>query len=94
MPKLEYTITKIGEQFFVMDSNEEFVGIYDTEADAKAEIAPEQLDDAMWERTKELIRHAVHTLMAEFSVSQETAVDCVNSGAGITELGMEGRAKP
>jgi hypothetical protein len=92
--KLEYTIAKIDEQFFVMDSDEELVGLFDSEAAAKAEIAAEQLDDVMWDRTKQLIRYTVHTLMAEFGVSQDVALDLVNSGAGITDLGMEGEARP
>jgi hypothetical protein len=92
--QLEYTVAKRGEQFFVMDSDEEFVGMFDSEAAAKAKIAREQLDDAMWDRTKQLIRHAVLTLMAEFGVSQDVALNLVDSGAGITDLGMEGEARP
>jgi hypothetical protein len=54
-PKLEYTITKICDQFFVLDSEDEFVGTFESETAAKAEAAREQLDDAIWGRTKELV---------------------------------------
>lgn len=43
----------------------------------------------MWDRTKELMRNAVRTIMAEFSVDMETALAQVNAAAGMTMLGME-----
>jgi hypothetical protein len=48
----------------------------------------------MWERTKELVRHAVVTIMAEFAVDQDTALQQVNAATGMTPLGMEGPARP
>ena len=35
------------------------------------------------------MRHSVRTIMAEFDVDMETALNWVNAGAGITALGME-----
>jgi len=56
--------------------------------------ARERRDDATWDRTKELIRHAVRTIMKEFGVTQEVALFWVNSALGITALGMRGKARP
>lgn len=92
--KLEYRITRQDEKFIVIDSEEELVGIFDTDSAAQAEIAREQWDDAIWDRTKELVRHAVRTIMKEFGVSQEVALYWVNSAMGITSLGMRGKARP
>jgi hypothetical protein len=92
--RLEYTIYRKGNRFVAMDSNKELVGVFESEAAAQRKIVCEQLDDAIWDRTKELIRHAVVTLMTEFSLEQETALYWVNSASGITPLGMRGVAKP
>lgn len=85
---LEYRIDRDGDKFVAIDSDEETVGVYDREEEAQAEIAREE-KNAMWERTKELIRAAVRTIMAEFSVDMETALAQVNCAAGMTILGME-----
>ena len=92
--KLTYRTIRAGAKFIAIDSEGDRVGIFDNKADAQAEITLEQRDDAIWERTKELIRYAVVTIMFEFSVDLETALYWVNSAEGITELGMEGDAKP
>jgi hypothetical protein len=87
--KLEYRIEREGEKFVAIDSDEEIVGVYGSEEEAQAEIARERKEDAMWERTKELMRAAVRTIMTEFSVEVETALGHVNAAAGMTILGME-----
>jgi len=87
--KLEYRIERDGDKFVAIDSDEETVGVFDTEGEAQADIARAKKEDAIWERTKELMRHSVRTVMAEFEVDMETALHWVNAGAGITALGME-----
>jgi hypothetical protein len=87
--KLEYRIEREGAKFVAIDSEHETVGVYDSEEEAQAEIAREKREDAMWDRTKELMRGAVRTIMAEFSVDVETALGQVNAAAGMTVLGME-----
>jgi hypothetical protein len=93
--KLEYRIDRDGEKFVAIDSDEETVGVYDSEEEAQAEIAREKKEDALWARTKELMRASVRTIMTEFSVDMETALGQVNAAAGMTALGMdEGDEKP
>lgn len=87
--KLEYRIEREGAKLVAIDSDAETVGVYDSEEEAQAQIAREKKEDAMWGRTKELMRAAVRTIMAEFSVDMETALNQVNSAAGMTILGME-----
>ena len=87
--KLEYRIERDGAKFVAIDSDEDTVGVFDSEAEAQAEIAREKKKDAIWERTKELMRAAVRTIMTEFSVDMETALGDVNDAAGMTVLGME-----
>lgn len=87
--KLEYRIERDGGKFVAIDSGEETVGVYDSEEEARADIAREKKEDAIWERTKQLMRAAVRTIMAEYSVDVETALNQVNSAAGMTILGME-----
>jgi hypothetical protein len=87
--KLEYRIEREDGKFVAIDSDKETVGVYDSEEEAQAEIAREKKEDAMWDRTKNLMRTAVRTIMAEFSVDMETALAQVNSAAGMTVLGME-----
>jgi len=87
--KLEYRIERDGDKFVAIDSDEETVGVFDTEGEAQADIARAKKEDAIWERTKELTRHSVRTIMVEFDVDMETALNWVNAGAGITVLGME-----
>jgi hypothetical protein len=42
-----------------------------------------------------MMRDTVRTIMAEFAVDMETALNWVNAGAGMTVLGMEeGDEKP
>jgi hypothetical protein len=50
-------------------------------------------EDAIWERSKELMRNAVRTIMAEFAVELETALDWVNSASGMTALAMDDEPK-
>ncbi len=87
--KLEYRIEREDGKFVAIDSDEETVGVYDSEEEAQAEIAREKKEDAIWARTKELMRHSVRTIMAEFDLDMETALGYVNSATGITILGME-----
>jgi phosphoribosylaminoimidazole (AIR) synthetase len=87
--KREYRIERDGNKFVGIDSDEETLGVYDTGGEAQADIARRKKEDAIWERTQELMRHAVRTIMAEFDVDMETAVNWVNTGAGMTVLGME-----
>jgi hypothetical protein len=87
--KLEYRIERDGDKFVAIDSDEDTVGVFDSEEDAQAEIAREKKDDAIWARTKELMRAVVRTIMTEFSVDMETALGHVNAAAGMTILGME-----
>jgi hypothetical protein len=89
--KVEYRIEREGEKFVAIDSDEETVGIYASEEEAQADIAREKKEDAMWERTEELMRAAVRTIMTEFSVDVETALAQVNSASGMTILAMEER---
>jgi hypothetical protein len=93
--KLEYRIEREGDKFVAVDSGEEPVGVFDSEGEAQADIARAKKEDAIWERTKELMRHSVRMIMAEFDVDMETALNWVNAGAGITVLGMkEGDEEP
>lgn len=87
--RLEYRIERNGDKFVAIDSDENTVGVFDTEGEAQADIARAKKEDAIWERTKELMRHSVRTIMVEFEVDMETALNWVNAGAGITALGME-----
>ncbi len=89
--KLEYRIERDDDKFVAIDSDEETGGVFDTEGEAQADIARAKKEDAIWERTKELTRRSVRTIMAEFEVDMETALNYVNSAAGITVLGMEER---
>ncbi|MGB7436640.1 MAG: hypothetical protein WBR26_24090 [Candidatus Acidiferrum sp.] len=93
--KLEYRIERDGNKFVAIDSDEETVGVFDSEREAQADVARAKKEDAIWERTKELMRHSVRTIMAEFEMDMETALNWVNAGAGITALGMkEGDGEP
>lgn len=87
--KLEYRIERDGEKFVAIDPDEETVGVFESEEGAQAEIAREKKEDALWARTKELMRTAVRTIMTEFAVDMETALGHVNAAAGMTVLGME-----
>jgi len=87
--KLEYRVERDGDKFAAIDSDEETVGVFDTEGEAQADVARAKKEDAIWERTKELMRNSVRTVMAEFDVDMETALNWVNADAGITALGME-----
>lgn len=87
--KLEYRIERDGDKFVAIGPDQETVGVYDTEGQALADIAREKREDAIWERTKELMRNTVVTLMTEFSVDLETALFCVNSASGMTALAMD-----
>ena len=87
--KLEYRIERDGDKFVAIDSDEETVGVFDTEGEAQADVARAKKEDAIWARTKELMRATVRTIMTEFSVDMETALGHVNSAAGMTILGME-----
>jgi hypothetical protein len=87
--KLKYRIERDGAKFVAIDSDEDTVGVFDSEEEAQAEIAREKKDDAIWARTQELMRAAVRTIMTEFSVNMETALGHVNAAAGMTMLGME-----
>ena len=87
--KLEYRIERDGAKFVAIDSDEDTVGVFDSEEEAQAKIASEKREDALWERTKELMRAAVRTIMTEFSLDMETALGHVNAAAGMTVLGME-----
>ncbi len=82
-PKLEYFAARDGEKFFVIDSNLELVGVFDTEDQIREVITREQREDAIWEPTKELMRHAVITIMAEFDLGQDTALYWVNPASGM-----------
>lgn len=87
--KVEYRIEREDGKFVAIDSDEDTVGVFDTEGEAQADIAREKKEDAVWARTKELMRATVRTIMTEFSVDMETALGHVNSAAGMTILGME-----
>ena len=65
------------------------MGVYGTREEAQADIERAKKDDAIWERSKELMRNAVLTIMAEFAVDLETALDWVNSASGMTVLAMD-----
>ena len=91
--KLEYRIERDGDKFVAIDSDQETVGVYDTEEQAQADIAREKREDAIWERTKELMRNTVVTIMTEFSLDLETALFWVNSASGMTALAMDEEPK-
>jgi hypothetical protein len=56
--KPEYRIVRDGDKFVGIDSDEETVGVYNTEREGQADIARAKKEDATWERTKELMRHS------------------------------------
>src|SRR5438093_1452584 len=58
-----------------------------------SDIERAKKQDAIWERSKELMRNAVRTIMAEFAVDLETALDWVNSASGMTALAMDDEPK-
>jgi hypothetical protein len=91
--KFEYRIEQDSDKFVAIDSEQETVGIYDTEQDAQADMERAKKEDAIWERSKELMRNAVRTIMAEFVVELETALDWVNSASGMTALAMDDEPK-
>jgi hypothetical protein len=91
--KLEYRIERDGDKFIAIDPQQETVGVYATEEQAHADIECEKRDDAICERLKELMRNAVRTLMAEFALDLETALDSINSAAGMTALAMDDEPK-
>ncbi len=92
-PKLEYRTERDGDRFIAMDSEQETVGVYDTEEEAQANIERAKKEDAIWERSKELMRNAVLTIMAEFAVDLETALNWVGSASGMTSLAMDDAPK-
>jgi len=55
-----------GQKFVAIDPDEETVGVSDSEEEAQAEIAREKKEDAVWARTKGLMRAAVRMIMTEF----------------------------
>ena len=67
--------------------------VYATEEQAHADIEREKGDDVIWERSKELTRNAVRTLIAEFALDLETALDSINSAAGMTAWAMDDEPK-
>jgi len=91
--KLEYQIERNGDKFVAIDSEQETVGVYDTEEEAQADIERAKKEDAIWERSKELMRSAVLTIMVEFAVDQETALNWVGSASGMTSLAMDDEPK-
>jgi hypothetical protein len=91
--KLEYRIERDDDRFVAIDSEQQTVGVYGTEQEAQADIERAKKDDAIWERSKELMRNAVLTIMAEFAVDLETALDWVNSASGMTVLAMDDEPK-
>ncbi len=91
--KLEYRIERDGDKFVAIASDQETVGVYDTEEQALADIAREKREDAIWERTKELMRNTVVTIMTEFSLDLETALFWVKSASGMTPLAMHEESK-
>ncbi len=58
-----------------------------------ADIAREKKEDAIWERSKELMSNAVRTIMTEFAVDLETALDWINSASDMTALAMDDEPK-
>jgi hypothetical protein len=91
--KLEYRIERDGDRFIAIDLEQETVGVYDTEEEAQANIERVKKEDAIWERSKELMRNAVLTIMAGFAVDQETALNWVGSASGMTSLAMDDEPK-
>ena len=87
--KLEYRIEREGDKFIAIDSEQDTVGVYATETQAHADIERAKKEDTIWERSKELTRNAVRTIMAEFAVDLDTALDWVNSASGMTALAMD-----
>jgi hypothetical protein len=90
---LEYRIERDGDKFVAIASDQETLGVYETEDQALADIAREKREDAIWERTKELMRNTVVTIMTEFSLDLETALFWVNSASGMTALAMDDKPK-
>ena len=91
--RLEYRIVRDHGKFVAIDSGEETVGVYDSEEEARADVARAKREAAMWERSKELLRGAVVTIMAEFGVDRETALYWVNAGSGMAALAMDDQPK-
>src|SRR5260221_13104452 len=87
--KLEYRIERDGDKFVAIDSDEESLGVFDTEGEAQADVARAKKEDAIWERTKELMRHSVRTIMAEFDGDMGTPLTWGNAAGGSPPLRME-----
>jgi hypothetical protein len=91
--KVEYRIEREGVRFVAIDSEDETVGVYDSEEEAQAEIAREK-------------KRGCHVGQNQGADAQRgphdhggilgrhgTALNQVNSAAGMTILGMEEEAE-
>ena len=64
-----------------MDSENEMVGSYDTEDEAKRDVARAKLEDAMYKHSKILFRACVASVMNTFEVDRATARYWVSTAA-------------
>jgi hypothetical protein len=70
---LEYRINRNGDKFMAIDSEDDVVGAYDTEDQAKREVERAKLDDAMYKHSKILIHAAIASVMNAFDVDRDRA---------------------
>lgn len=80
---LTYRIEPTGNQFVVIDSLDQLVGKYDTEAKAKQSISECMKEDAMYETAKLLVESAIKAHMEQFNVSREVASYWIGCGAEV-----------
>lgn len=78
---LEYRIDRNGDKFVAIDSENEVVGAYDTEDEAKRNIERARLEDAMYKHAKILFHAAIASLMNAFDVDRDIARYWVSTAA-------------
>jgi hypothetical protein len=78
---LEYRIDRNGDKFVAIDSENEVVGAFDTEDEAKRDIERAKLEDAMYKQSKILFHAAIATLMNAFDVDRDIARYWVSTAA-------------
>jgi hypothetical protein len=70
---LEYRIDRDGDKFVAIDSENDVVGTYETEDEAKRDVERAKLEDAMYKHSKILIHAAIASVMNSFDVDRDRA---------------------
>lgn len=70
---LQYHFTKNAEKFVAIDSDEEILGVFETEQEAANVIERAKFKDAIYKHCKIVFHATVANVMNEFSVDWKTA---------------------